>query len=308
MKLSIIIPCYNEEQTIFPFFEVTSKFVENIRTDCEFIFVNDGSKDKTLQKIIELKKTFSDFNITIIDFSRNFGKESGILAGLKESTGDFVVTMDADLQDPPNLLMPMLEILEAGEFDSVATYRVDRKGEPPIRSFFARKFYQLINRISDVNIVDGARDYRMMTRNMVDSVLSLTEYHRFSKGIFAWVGYRTKYMEFENVERVAGETKWNFFKLVAYAIEGIVAFTTIPLRISIIFGFLFSTLAFLYMIFVIIKAFLYGDPVQGYPSMMVIILFLGGIQLLSLGVLGEYLAKTYMEVKHRPSYIVKSRY
>lgn len=308
MKLSIIVPCYNEEQTIFPFFEVTSKYVENIKTDCEFFFVNDGSKDKTLQKIIELKNTFSDFNITIIDFSRNFGKEAGILAGLKESTGDFVVTMDADLQDPPSLLMPMLEILEAGEFDSVATYRVDRKGEPPIRSFFARKFYQLINRISDVNIVDGARDYRMMTRNMVDSVLSLTEYHRFSKGIFAWVGYRTKYMEFENVERVAGETKWNFFKLVAYAIEGIVAFTTIPLRISIIFGFLFSTLAFLYMIFVIIKALLYGDPVQGYPSMMVIILFLGGIQLLSLGVLGEYLAKTYMEVKHRPSYIVKSRY
>ena len=308
MKLSIIVPCYNEEQTIFPFFEVTSKYVENIKTDCEFFFVNDGSRDKTLQKIIELKNTFSDFNITIIDFSRNFGKEAGILAGLKESTGDFVVTMDADLQDPPSLLMPMLEILEAGEFDSVATYRVDRKGEPPIRSFFARKFYQLINRISDVNIVDGARDYRMMTRNMVDSVLSLTEYHRFSKGIFAWVGYRTKYMEFENVERVAGETKWNFFKLVAYAIEGIVAFTTIPLRISIIFGFLFSTLAFLYMIFVIIKALLYGDPVQGYPSMMVIILFLGGIQLLSIGVLGEYMSKTYMEVKHRPNYIVKNKY
>ncbi len=308
MKLSIIVPCYNEEQTIFPFFEVTSKYVASINADCEFIFVNDGSKDKTLQKIIELKKSFSDFEISILDFSRNFGKEAGILAGFKESKGDYIVTMDADLQDPPHLLLPMLEILEAGEYDSVATYRVDRKGEPPIRSFFARKFYQLINRISDVNIVDGARDYRMMTRDMVESVLSLTEYHRFSKGIFAWVGYRTHYLEFENVERIAGETKWNFFKLVSYAIEGIVAFTTIPLRISIIFGFLFSTLAFLYMVFVIVKALLYGDPVQGYPSMMVIILFLGGIQLLSLGVLGEYLAKTYMEVKHRPSYIVKSRY
>jgi len=307
MKLSIIIPCYNESLSVNLFFDETKNHIESIRQSTEFIFVNDGSKDDTLEQLKKLKDNQSDYYISILDFSRNFGKEAGILAGLENANGDYVVIMDADLQDPPFLLPKMLEELEKGDYDSVATYRVDRKGEPPIRSFFARKFYQIINKISDVNIVDGARDYRMMSRPMVDSILKVKEYHRFSKGIFAWVGYKTKYMEFENVERIAGETKWSFFKLLMYAIEGIVAFTTIPLRISIVLGMLFSTVAFLYMIFVFIKALLFGDPVAGYPSMMVVILLLGGIQLLSLGILGEYLAKTYMEVKHRPNYIIKQK-
>jgi len=306
--LSIIVPCYNEEPAIRLFYDVLKKEVMTLNCKIEYIFVNDGSKDNTLEELKRIKNENSETSFKIINFSRNFGKEAGILAGLRESTGDYVVLMDADLQDPPYLLKSMLnEIVENG-YDSVATYRVDRKGEPPIRSFFARQFYKLINKISDVDIVDGARDYRMMTRVMVDSIISLSEYHRFSKGIFAWVGFKTKFLEFENVERIAGETKWSFLKLVKYAIEGIIAFTTAPLRIAIYFGFIVSFLAFIYMIFVIIKAMLYGDPVAGYPSMLTIILFLGGIQLLSIGVLGEYLAKTYMEVKNRPNYIVKDRF
>lgn len=307
MKLSIIIPCYNEGKSVEYYFLETKIFIDEIRNECEFIFVNDGSKDNTFEKLVKLKNEFPEYKIIILDFSRNFGKEAGILAGLRESIGSYIVTMDVDLQDPPYLLPLMLEELEKNEYDSVATYRVNRKGEPLIRSFFARKFYFLINKISDVNIVDGSRDYRMMTRIMVNSILELSEYHRFSKGIFAWVGYKTKFIEFENVERIAGETKWNFFSLFAYAIDGIIAFTTVPLRISTLFGFIFSLVAFLYMIFVFIKALIFGDPVQGYPSMMVIILLLGGIQLLSLGILGEYLAKTYMEVKRRPNYIIKER-
>ena len=307
MKLSIIVPCYNEELTISRYFLSTQEFILDFKDDCEFIFINDGSRDNRVKELTQLKENNPDFRIIILNFSRNFGKEAGILAGLRESSGAYVVTMDADLQDPPYLLPLMLEELEKGAYDSIATYRVDRKGEPAIRSFFARKFYQIINKISDVNIVDGARDYRMMSRTMVNSILELTEYHRFSKGIFAWVGYKTKFMEFENVERIAGETKWSFMSLFAYALEGLIAFTTVPLRISTFFGFAFSVIAFIYMIFVFIKALLFGDPVQGYPSMMVIILFLGGIQLLSLGILGEYLAKTYMEVKHRPNYIIKER-
>ena len=281
MKLSIIVPCYNESMSVNFFFEETTKHIEPIKRETEFLFVNDGSKDDTLTQLKNLKLNQANYTITILDFSRNFGKEAGILAGLENAQGDYIVIMDADLQDPPFLLPLMLSELENGDFDSVATYRVDRKGEPLIRSFFARKFYQIINKISDVNIVDGARDYRMMTRSMVDSILKVKEYHRFSKGIFAWVGYKTKYMEFENVERIAGETKWSFFKLLMYAIEGIVAFTTIPLRISIILGMMFSIIAFFYMTFVFIKALLFGDPVAGYPSMMVVILLLGGIQLLS---------------------------
>jgi len=307
-KLSIIVPCYNEEKALPLFFVEISKYANTIDCEIEYVFVNDGSKDKTLEVLKTIKNENPTQNIRIADFSRNFGKEAGILAGLKNSTGDYVVIMDADMQDPPFLLPKMLETLKNEKYDSVATYRVDRKGEPPIRSFFARKFYQLINKISEVDIVDGSRDYRLMTRTMVDSIISLTEYHRFSKGIFVWVGFKTKYMEFENVERIAGETKWSFWKLFKYAIEGIIAFTTFPLRISTFFGFAMSIISFLYMIFVAIKALLYGDPVAGYPSMMVIILFLGGIQLLSLGILGEYLAKTYMEVKKRPNYIIKKYY
>jgi glucosyltransferase len=306
--LSIIVPCYNEEPAIRLFYDVLKREVMTLNCKIEYIFVNDGSKDNTLEELKKIKNENSETSFKIINFSRNFGKEAGILAGLKESTGDYVVLMDADLQDPPYLLKSMLNEIVANGYDSVATYRVDRKGEPPIRSFFARQFYKLINKISDVDIVDGARDYRMMTRVMVDSIISLSEYHRFSKGIFAWVGFKTKFLEFENVERIAGETKWSFWKLVKYAIEGIIAFTTAPLRIAIYFGFIVSFLAFIYMIFVIIKAMLYGDPVAGYPSMLTIILFLGGIQLLSIGVLGEYLAKTYMEVKNRPNYIVKDRF
>lgn len=305
MKLSIIVPCYNEEKSLPYFFIEANKHALKTNLEIEYICVNDGSKDRTLDVLIEHKK---GFNLSIIDFSRNFGKESAILAGLQASTGDYVVIMDADLQDPPYLLPEMVNALTSEGYDSVATYRVDRKGEPKIRSFFARNFYKLINRISDVDIVDGARDYRMMKRSMVDAILSLNEYHRFSKGIFAWVGFKTKLLPFENVERVAGETKWSFWKLFKYAIEGIVAFTTVPLRISILFGLMVSVLAFLYMIYVFVKAMLFGDPVAGYPSMMVIILFLGGIQLLSIGVLGEYMSKTYMEVKHRPNYIVKNKY
>lgn len=307
MKLSIIVPCYNEAAVLPIFNSELRLHTEQLPIQTEIIYVNDGSTDSTLQILKELKKNTQN-DLKIIDFSRNFGKEAGILAGLEESTGDYVVIMDADLQDPPNLLKTMLNTLVNESYDSVATYRVDRKGEPPIRSYFARQFYKLINKISDVVIMDGARDYRMMTRTMVDSILKLQEYHRFSKGIFSWVGFKTKYIEFENVERAAGETKWNFWKLFKYAMEGIVAFTTVPLRLSILFGFGFSLFSFIYMLFVIIKASLYGDPVAGYPSMMAIILFLGGIQLLSLGVIGEYLAKTYMEVKARPKYIVKKRY
>lgn len=306
MKLSVIVPCYNEELSLNPFYNELDKTLKEIQIDSEIIFVNDGSKDQTIEVLKALKER--DSRIHVIDFSRNFGKEAGILAGLKESTGDLVVLMDADLQDPPYLLKEMLRAIEEEGYDSVATYRVDRKGEPKIRSYFARNFYKLINKISDVEIVDGARDYRMMNRTMVDAILSLSEYHRFSKGIFAWVGFNTKYLAFENVERVAGETKWSFWKLVKYAFEGIVAFTTMPLQISMYMGFLVSFITLLYMIYVIIKAVLYGDPVAGYPSMMTIILFLGGIQLLGIGILGEYLSKTYMETKKRPNYVIKRKY
>lgn len=305
-KLSIIVPCFNEEQAVPLFYQEITKIKVRLQCETEVIFINDGSTDQTLSALIKLKKEHS--SIEIIDFSRNFGKEAGILAGLRESTGDVVVIMDVDLQDPPHLLPEMLNEIENNGYDSVATYRVNRAGEPKIRSYFARSFYKLINKVSDVEIVDGARDYRMMTRDMVNAILSLSEYHRFSKGIFVWVGFKTKYLSFENVQRSVGETKWSFVKLLKYAIEGIVAFTTMPLRISMVMGFFISFMSMLYMIYVFIKALMYGDPVAGYPSMMVIILFLGGVQLLGLGILGEYLSKTYMEVKRRPNYIIKKKY
>ena len=307
-KLTVVVPCYNEEKALPFFIEEMSVQSKSIQYDIEYLFVNDGSKDKTLNVLLDLKQKYSQMNINIINFSRNFGKEAGMLAGLKNSTGDLVVIMDADMQDPPFLLPKMIELVENNDVDSVATYRVTRKGEPPIRSFFARKFYSIINKISEIDIVDGSRDYRLMTRKMVDAILEMTEYHRFSKGIFVWVGFSTKYLEYENVERVAGETKWSFWKLLMYAIEGIVAFTTVPLRISTFVGLFMSMVTLAYMVFVFVKALLFGDPVAGYPSMMVIILFLGGAQLLSLGILGEYLSKTYMEVKKRPHYIIKDRF
>ena len=306
MKLSIIVPCYNEEGVTHLFYEEAIQHVVKCNCEYEMIFVNDGSRDKTLDELKQLKQ--KDAHIVIVDFSRNFGKEAAMLAGLKEATGDLVVLMDADLQDPPYLLPEMIRYIVEEGYDSVATHRVDRKGEPPIRSFFARKFYRVINKMTEVEIVDGARDYRMMTRDMVDAIISMPEYHRFSKGIFTWVGFKTKYVDFENVERVAGETKWSFWKLFKYALEGIVAFTTFPLRLATIFGCLISSIAFVFMCYIMIKAVLVGDPVPGYPSLIVTISLIGGIQLLVLGVMGEYLARTYMESKHRPVYIIKKRY
>ena len=302
--LSIIVPCYNEAESVPLFYPELKKYLDEMKTKYEIIFVDDGSKDSTVEACLKLKE--NDSNISIISFSRNFGKEAAILAGLRQSKGDYIVMMDADLQDPPSLLPEMLDVVSKGEYDCAATYRVDRKGEPPIRSFFARTFYKLINKMIEVEIVDGARDYRMMSRAMVDAVLSLTEYHRFSKGIFPWVGFKTKYLEYENVERVAGETKWSFWQLFKYAIDGIVGFTTAPLRIATILGVLVSLFGFIWMIFIVIKAIFIGDPVAGYPSMIAIISLLGGIQLIVIGIMGEYIGRTYMESKHRPNYIIKN--
>ncbi|MFI3283971.1 MAG: glycosyltransferase family 2 protein [Erysipelotrichaceae bacterium] len=306
MKLSIIVPCYNEQGVVDLFYDEAIKHIKETKLDYELIFVNDGSKDETVNDCLALKE--KDSNIIVVDFSRNFGKEAAMLAGLETSTGDLVVLMDADLQDPPYLLPTMVKAVVEEGYDSAATYRVDRKGEPPIRSFFARKFYKMINKMTEVEIVDGARDYRMMSRDMVNAIISLPEVHRFSKGIFTWVGFKTKYIEFENVERVAGETKWSFWKLCKYAIEGIVGFTTFPLRLATIFGSIISVGAFLFMLFITIKAIIFGDPVAGYPSLVVIITMIGGIQLLLMGVMGEYLSRTYMETKRRPIYIVKKKY
>lgn len=300
MKLSVIVPCYNEEQSLNYFYDEVIKY---LNFEYELIFVNDGSKDNTLDTLKQLKNV--NHNIKIINLSRNFGKEAAMYAGLVESKGEYVVIMDADLQDPPYLLKDMVDILDKQDYDSVATYRVDRKGEPPIRSFFARSFYKIINRLIDTEIVDGARDYRMMKRSMVNAIIAMPEVNRFSKGIFSWVGFKTKYLEFENVKRVAGESKWSFFKLFAYALEGLVAFTIAPLRLATILGILISFVGFIYMIFIVIKALLFGDPVAGYPSLIVIVVLLGGIQLLVLGIMGEYLAKTYLETKKRPIYIIK---
>lgn len=301
--LSIIVPCKNEEEAIPLFYPVLKENLKKIKTKYELIIIDDGSTDKTVEVSLKLKE--EDPNIKIVSFSRNFGKEAGILAGLKEAKGDYVVIMDADLQDPPALLPEMYNYVKSGEYDSAATYRVTRKGEPPIRSFFARKFYKIINKMIDVEIVDGARDYRLMSRKMVDAIISMPESNRFSKGIYSWVGFKTKYIEFENVERVAGETKWSFFKLFKYAIDGIVGFTTAPLQIATYSGIVVSIFGFIYMLYIIIKALTVGDPVAGYPSMIAIICFLGGIQLIMIGIVGEYLGKTYIETKKRPQYIIK---
>lgn len=303
-KISVIVSCYNEQESLPLFYEEATKIAQKIEnTEFEFIFVNDGSKDKTLD-IIKNFRT-KDNRVKYISFSRNFGKEAAMYAGLKKSTGDYVAIMDADLQDPPRLLIEMYETLKQGEYDCVATRRVTRKGEPPIRSFFARMFYRLINKISKTEIVDGARDFRLMTRQMVDAIVSMEEYNRFSKGIFGWVGFNTKWLEYENVERVAGETKWSFWKLFKYSIDGIIAFSTAPLVISTIMGLLFCLIAFILIIFIVARTLIYGDPVSGWPSMTCIILFVGGIQLFCIGIIGQYLSKTYLEVKKRPIYIIK---
>lgn len=301
--ISIIIPCYNEQESIPLFYNEINK-VMDIMTDTNFelLFIDDGSKDKTL---VEAKKlTSQDGRVHYISFSRNFGKEAAIYAGFQYASGDYVVMMDADLQDPPSLLPKMYEILKEGGCDSVATRRISRKGEPPIRSFFARLFYKIMNKISETDLVDGARDYRLMNRKFVNAILQLGEYNRFSKGLFGWVGYKTKWLEYENVERIAGETKWSFWKLFKYSIEGIVGFSTAPLTISAFVGIISCIFAFAFMILIIIRKLCFGDPVAGWASTATIILFLGGVQLLSIGVLGQYLAKTYLEVKKRPIYIV----
>lgn len=304
--LSAIVPCYNEEENIRDFYTEFMKnesFFTSKEVDLEIIYIDDGSRDGTVREVKALHE--EDPRVHLISFTRNFGKEAGIYAGLQKAKGDFVVMLDADLQDPPALLPKMYELIKGGEYDCVATRRVNRKGEPPIRSFFARRFYHLINRISKTEIVDGARDYRMMTRQFVDSVLSMGEYNRFSKGIFGWVGYRTKWLEFENIERRKGETKWSFWKLFLYALDGIVAFSTAPLSIASFLGVLFCFLAFIMIIAIIIRTLIFGDPTSGWPSMVCIIALVGGVQLFCLGIVGQYIAKTYLEVKHRPIYLTK---
>ena len=306
-KLSCIIPCYNEEAALPYLLQEIRKVADNMSTtfqlDFEILFINDGSRDKTLQILRQAAQ--EDKRIRYISFARNFGKEAAMYAGFQNCTGDYAAVMDADMQDPPSLLPEMYQALQSGEYDSVATRRVTRKGEPPIRSFFARCFYKLINRISDADIVDGARDFRLMTRQMVDAILSMTEYNRFSKGIFGWVGFRTKWLPYENVERVAGETKWSFWKLFLYSLEGITAFSTAPLAIASIAGILLCIVALLFVCVVLVKTLAFGDAVGGWPSMMCVILFLGGVQLFCMGILGQYLAKTYLETKKRPIYIVQ---
>ncbi|MFT3995411.1 MAG: glycosyltransferase family 2 protein [Dysgonomonas sp.] len=305
-KISLIIPCYNEEQALpFLYKEIVEVAASMPEQAFEFIFVNDGSKDNTLQIVKELKK--ADDRVYFVSFSRNFGKEAGIFAGLQMAKGDYIALLDADLQDPPSLIKEMYQILKNEDYDCVATRRVDRKGEPAIRSFFAKQFYKLINKISDTEIVDGARDFRLMSRQMVDAILDLSEYNRFSKGIFGWVGFNTKWLAYENVERVAGETKWSFIGLFFYSIEGIIAFSTRPLYIASAFGILFCLIAFIMICVIIFKTLVFGESVQGYASTLCIIFFIGGIQLFCLGILGQYLSKTYLETKRRPIYIIKEK-
>lgn len=303
--LSVVVPCYNEEENVSCFYDELMKnsaFFNEKQLDLEVIYVDDGSKDGTVCEIKKLAE--KDKRVKMISFSRNFGKEAAIFAGFKKAQGDYVVMMDVDLQDPPALLPEMFSYIEQG-YDSVATRRVSRKGEPAIRSFFARMFYKLMNKISKADIVDGARDYRLMTRQVVDSILSMGEYNRFSKGIFGWVGYNTKWIEYENVERLHGETKWSFWKLFIYSIEGITAFSTVPLAIASVMGVFFCAAAFLMILFILIRSLVWTDPVGGWPSLVCIICMVSGVQLLCIGIIGQYLSKTYLEVKHRPIYLVK---
>ena len=295
---------YNEQEALDILYRELKRVTETIPDhEFEYLFVNDGSKDATLDEIRKLAK--QDARVRYVSFSRNFGKEAAMYAGLKSASGDYVALMDADMQDPPALLPQMIQMIESGECDNVATRRVNRKGEPPIRSFFAKCFYKVMRKLTHIEIADGARDYRLMSRAMVNSILSVCEYNRFSKGIFAWVGYKTRWLEFENVERAAGETKWSFWKLVRYSFDGIVNFSDTPLRISSYLGLLLTGLSFVAIIIEVIRALVFGDPVAGWPSLVCIITFIGGIQLFCMGIMGQYIAKTYMEVKRRPHYIVK---
>ena len=310
--ISIVVPCYNEEEALPLYYEAMLPVLETLRAqgaEADFVFVDDGSKDGTLRVLRDLHE--KDARCGYVSFSRNFGKEAAMYAGLQHAKGDYVAVMDVDLQDPPDMLPEMLSIIEESPetepIDCVATRRTTRQGEPPIRSFFARCFYKLINKISKTEIVDGARDYRLMTRRMVDAILSMSEYNRFSKGIFSWVGFKTHWLEYVNRERVAGETKWNFHKLFLYSIDGITAFSTAPLAIASYSGMAICAASFIALLVVFIRALAYGDPVAGWPSMVCIVLFLGGFQLLCIGVLGQYLAKTYLEVKNRPQYVLQEK-
>lgn len=303
--LSVIVPCYNEEESVALFYEELTKndpVFRDMDMEMEILYIDDGSRDRTVQEVKKLRE--KDGRVHLLSFSRNFGKESAMFAGLEKAKGDYVVIMDVDLQDPPSLLPEMFSYMKQG-YDSVATRRVSRKGEPPIRSFFARMFYKLMKRISKTEIVDGARDYRLMTRQVVDAILSMQEYNRFTKGIFGWVGFRTKWLEFENVERAKGETKWNFWKLFLYSLDGILAFSTAPLMVASVMGVLFCLLAFVMIVFTIVRKMMFGDPVSGWPSLVCIILLVSGVQFFCTGILGQYLAKTYMEVKKRPIYLIK---
>lgn len=303
-KISVVVPCYNEEQALEFFYREICNVANGMKEySFEFIFVNDGSKDGTLKRLKELHN--EDERVRYISFSRNFGKEAAMYAGFEHAVGDYITIMDADLQDPPHMLVDMMKAIKEEDYDCVATRRTTRKGEPAIRSFFARTFYKLINKISKTEVVDGARDFRVMTRQMVDAILRLSENNRFSKGIFGWVGFETKWLEYENVERVAGETKWSFWKLFIYSIDGIVAFSTVPLAIASVIGFVFCFIAAIAICVIVVKTLLWGEDVTGWPSLACMIFFVGGVQLFSIGIVGQYLSKTYLETKRRPIYIMK---
>ncbi len=305
MKLSIVVPCFNEEEALPIFYETCEKSVSKMPVEAEYWFVDDGSKDHTLAEIKKLQE--KDERVHYISFSRNFGKEAGLLAGLSAAEGDLAVTMDVDLQDPPSLLPEMYRVIMEEGYDCCAARRSSRQGEPPVRSWFAHRFYHLINRMSDTEIVDGARDYRMMKRIMVDAIIHDKEYNRFSKGIYSWVGFRTKWLSYENIERSAGKTKWSFWKLFGYAMDGIIAYSTAPLMFIAGLGLAGALIAVVALLFVVIRALIFGDPVAGWPSLVSIILFFGGLQLLCMGILAMYISKIYLETKKRPVYIVREK-
>ena len=306
MTISVIVPCFNEEESIPLFHEAMEAVKYQVRDQFEYIFVNDGSTDRTLAVLRELSSHCLD--VHYLSFSRNFGKEAALYAGLQEARGEFVTVMDVDLQDPPELLIEMKAMLDSNpELDCVGTRRTTREGEPPIRSFFGNLFYKLINKISQVEMVDGARDFRLMRRQMVEAILEVSEYNRFSKGIFAWVGFNTEYLEYKNVERVAGKTSWNFWSLFNYSLEGIVNFSDAPLNIAFLGGVLSWILAFILMAVIIIRTLVFGDPTSGWPSLMTVILLIGGFQLLTIGILGKYIGKIFMETKNRPIYVIKEK-
>ena len=302
MTISIIVPCYNEQESLPLFYKEAGKVLESMKCQYELLFVNDGSKDDTLNILKDICS--KDPNSHYLSFSRNFGKEAAMYAGFCNASGDYVAVMDADLQDPPSLLPEMVEILENGEYDSVATRRISRDGEPPIRSWFARQFYKIINKISDADIVDGARDFRLMKREMVDAIVAMSEYNRFSKGIFGWIGFRTYWLPYKNVERAAGESKWSFWGLFKYAIDGIINFSQVPLDAASLFGILMTVVSFVLLVVIILRKLIFGDPVAGWASTVCIIIFIGGIILFALGIIGKYIGKIYMESKHRPHYII----